>query len=299
MNNLKLASGVLLVFLVGALAGSLGTGFYYKKRVEKIEAGGPPVSERIQIVLGRFSNDLKLTKEQRDEFEKIVREAQEKILAIGRKSLPEIEEINEETFASIKERLTDEQKEKLEELIQRMEDVRDRFPSGQRQQQRTPDQSRPQQQGGPEQGHQQGSPEQIPPQSGPDQSPPQGQGTPGQTPPGVTPDNVIPRGGSPDAGVTQRDYMRIAGDMREQLNLSQEQEEKIRPLLEKFDRDQQDVFEEYKQEKQDSVVVKNALLEAEKTFEKELSDILTKDQMEKYRKEKESGAFKLSPPDMP
>jgi len=83
------------------------------------------------------------------------------------------------------------------------------------------------------------------------------------------------------------------------LTLSQEQEEKTRALLEKLSRDQQDVFVKYKQEKQDSIVIKDALMETENSFEKELSNILTKEQMEKYRKEKESGAFKLSPPNMP
>jgi uncharacterized membrane protein len=287
MNKLKLASGVLLVFLVGVLAGSLGTGYYYQKRVAKFEAGGPPVQERIQIILGRFSNELDLTDEQRTEFEKIVKESQEKIVALGNKFQPEIKQINDDTFTSIKNKLTDEQKAKLETLIKRMEDVHDRFPSGQRQQQRTPDQSRPQQQGGLEQG---------PRQTAPDQTPPQG--TPGKGSL-TTPDSVMPRGGAPDGIPSQRSYMRIAGDLKDRLILSQEQEEKLRDILEKFSKDQQEVFEKYNQEKQDSAVLKNALLETEKSFEKGLSNILTKEQMEAYRKAKDSGAIKLSPRGMP
>ncbi len=130
MNKFKLAAGVILLLIVGVLAGSLGTGIYYKKRVERFESGGLPVSERVRIVLGRFSDDLELTDEQRVEFEKILRESQENIFAIGRKTFPEIEKVNEQTFASIKEKLTDEQKSKLDELIQRMKDVRNRFPVG-------------------------------------------------------------------------------------------------------------------------------------------------------------------------
>jgi hypothetical protein len=287
MNKLKLASGVLLVFLVGMLAGSLGTGYYYQKRVEKFEAGGPPVQERIQIILGRFSNELDLTDEQRTEFEKIVKESQEKIVALGNKFQPEIKQINDDTFTSIKNKLTDQQKAKLETLIKRMEDVHDRFPSGQRQQQRTPDQSRPQQQGGPEQG---------PRQTAPDQTPPQG--TPGQD--SLTaPDSVMPRGGSRDAGSSQRSYIRLAGDLKDRLTLSQEQEKKLRDILEKFSKDQQDVFEKYKEEKQDSAVLKNALLETDKSFEKDLSSITSKEQMEAYRKAKDSGAIRLSPRGMP
>ena len=290
MNKLKLASGVLLVFLVGVLAGSLGTGYYYQKRVEKFEAGGPPVQERIQIILGRFSNELKLTNEQRVEFEKIIKESQEKKIALSKEMQPEITEINDDTFTSIKNKLTDEQKIKLDELIKRMDETRERFPSGQRKQQRTPDQSRPQQQGGPEQG-------QGPPQNTPDQTPPQG--TPGQDPLTAAPDSVMPRGGEPEAAPSQRSYMRIAGDLKDRLMLSQEQEEKLRPILEKISRDQQSVFEKYKQDKQDSAVLKKALLETEKSFEKDLSSIISKEQMEAYRKAKDSGAIKLSPRGIP
>jgi len=116
MNKIKLASGVLLVFLVGLLAGSLCTAYYYKIRVEKFEAGGPPVQERIQIILGRFATDLNLTDEQRAEFEKIIKESQEKKVALGQKFLPEIKEINDNTFKSIRDKLTAEQKNKAGQL---------------------------------------------------------------------------------------------------------------------------------------------------------------------------------------
>ena len=172
MNKFKLAAGVILLLIVGVLAGSLGTGIYYKKRVERFESGGPPISERVRIILGRFSDDLKLTDEQRVEFEKILRESQEELMNLGRSILPEIDKINEQTFASIKEKLTDEQKNKLDELIQRIKDVHNRFPGGQFRPQRTPDKSHPQ-----------GSQDQVPPKAGSEQAPRQ-----------RTPDAVCPNG---------------------------------------------------------------------------------------------------------
>jgi len=274
----------MLVFLVGVLAGSLGTGYYYQKRVEKFEAGGPPVQERIQIILGRFSNELNLTNEQRTEFEKIIKESQEKKIALGKKMQPDIQQINDDTFSSIKNKLTDEQKTRLDELTKRMDEVRDRFPSGPRQQQRNPEQPRPQQQGGPEQG---------PHQAAPDQTSPQG--SPGQNLLSETPDPNMPRGAAPDAGPYQRNYMRIAGDLKDRLKLTQDQEDKLKTIIEKFSRDQQSVFEKYKEEKQDSAILKNALLETEKSFEKDMSSIISKEQMEAYRKAKDSGAIRLSP----
>jgi hypothetical protein len=287
MNKLKLTSGVLLVFFVGLLAGSLGTAVYFKKRVEKFEAGGPPVQERIQIILGRFANDLNLTDAQRTEFEKIIKESQEKKIALGQKFSPEMKEINDNTFKSIRDKLTAEQKTKLDDLIQKMNEVHNRFPSGQNRQDRKPDQSRPQQQVTPEQGLPQATPEQAPPGVRPEPGLPQG-----------TPDSMPPKGSS-DSGRVQRGYGRLGHDLNRTLDLSQEQDSKVRALLEKFAKDQQNVFEKYKEEKKDSDVVKKALQETEKSFEKDLATILTKEQTEKYKKAKESGDIKFSQPDAP
>jgi predicted nucleic acid-binding Zn-ribbon protein len=104
----------------------------------------------------------------------------------------------------------------------------------------------------------------------------------------------MPRGGTPETMSSQRNYMRTASDLKARLGLSQEQEEKLRGILDKFFKDQQGVFEKYKEERQDSLVLKNALAETENSFEKNLSNMLTKEQMEKYLKDKDSGAIRLS-----
>jgi len=259
MNKLKLAAGVTLLLIVGALAGSLGTVIYYKKRVEKFEAGSLPISERVRIVSGRFSDELNLTNEQRIEFEKIVRESQEKILALGRELLPEIEEINEQTFASIKDKLTVEQKDKLEVLIQRMENLRHRFPSGKSRFQRKPEQR---------------APTEGPPDQGPLQ------GVPGQEFLDRMPDQAFTRGKS-EAVTPHRRYEHLIAEMRDRLDLSQEQEAKVLEILEERDR------------------LRREMMENEKSVDKSLSDILTEDQMEKYRLYREERLFKMPSPDMP
>jgi len=287
MNKLKLAVGVLLVFFVGALAGSLATDIYFKKRVEKFEAGGPPVQERIQIILGRFANELKLTDQQRAEFEKIIKESQEKKMALGQKFLPEIKEINDKTFNSIRDKLTEDQKTKLDALIQRANEVRNRFPSGPNRQERKPDQDGQQQQSGPGQNPPQAALEQSLP--GAELEPGFGQGSP----------EPVNTKGTGEPGRFRMGYGRLGRDLKNMLGLSQEQDTKVRTLLEKFSKDQQNVFEKYKDEKKDSAVVKKALQDAETSFEKELTNILTKEQLEKYKKAKESGDVKLPQPDMP
>jgi Spy/CpxP family protein refolding chaperone len=258
MNRLKLAAGVILILIVGMLAGSLGTGIYYKKRVERFESGGPPVSERVRMVLGRFSEDLKLTEEQRTEFEKIIKESQEELMTLGRGILPEIEKINEKTFASMKEKLTDEQKNELEILIQRMQDVSKRFQNGQMHQ-RMPYQ-KPWPQGSPQRAPQQGTPGKTPQQAGTKQAP-----LPG------TPESYFPR-----------EYdMRFIGILKERLNLSKEQEAKVSSMIEEGSREREKVFEKYWMD----------LAEIEKSLENSLSNILTKEQMEKYRADKERWSF--------
>ncbi len=233
MNKFKLAAGVILLLIVGVLAGSLGTGIYYKKRVERFESGGPPVSERVRIVLGRFSDDLNLTNEQRDEIGKIVRESQEEILALGREILPQIEEINEQTISSIQEKLNNEQKKKLDELYQRMEDFRKKYPKR-------------------------------------------------ETSPKRTHDATLPNG-TTDSTRPPRDYMRLVEALKDRLNLSQEQEAKVRSIVEESAKEREKVLEKFRGD----------LIEIENSLEKGLSSILTKEQMEKYRTAKEKWSFEM------
>jgi hypothetical protein len=276
MNKIKLASGVILVFLVGVLAGSLGTGIYYKKRVEKFEAGGPPIQERIQIILGRFSNDLDLTREQKTEFEKIVKESQEKKVSLGEKIFPEIKEINEQTFKSIRDKLNAGQKTKLDSLIKRMNEVHNKFPS---------EQSRPQR-----------SPEPSPQGGTPGPNLPQG--TPQRDSGNWAPDQAIPKG-APEESPSERRSRRFVGELKDQLNLTPVQEEKVMSAMETFAKEQKKVLEQYKQEKQDYSALKSALLKTESSLEKDLSNLLNKEQLEKYKKAKESGALKAPKADAP
>ena len=105
MNKLKLAVGVTLVFLVGALAGSLGTGVYLKHRMEKFTVGRPGRPPRTAFLMRRLSRELDLTDAQRAEVKEIVEEYQEKIFAVRRKFLPKIKEITDQSFALIRDKL--------------------------------------------------------------------------------------------------------------------------------------------------------------------------------------------------
>lgn len=114
MDKLKVAIIILLVFAVGALAGSLGNRLYFKHRFERFVKGGrPPL---MHIFMRKMVQNLDLTETQKTDIEKIVRQAEGKIVNFRQKYRPEFEKIIDDTIVLIKEKLNDEQKKKLDKL---------------------------------------------------------------------------------------------------------------------------------------------------------------------------------------
>jgi Spy/CpxP family protein refolding chaperone len=110
-NKLKASIGVLLVFVLGILAGSFGTQAYMKYRASHFLQRG--YEERAERFLGRLTRDLDLTAAQQAEIGEIVRESHRKLAQISRRCRPEIQGIIERDFAMIRRILTDEQREKF------------------------------------------------------------------------------------------------------------------------------------------------------------------------------------------
>jgi hypothetical protein len=121
MNKTKLSIGVFLVFLVGVLAGSLGTGIYVKYQLEKFGPGGPPPPPRHGVIMKRLSRELDLTQIQRAELKKILEESRAKISAIRDQFMPKIEEIADQSFAAMKEKLNADQQKKLERIKEKID----------------------------------------------------------------------------------------------------------------------------------------------------------------------------------
>ncbi len=121
MGKLKTAIGLILLFLVGALTGILGTEIYYKDRMDRfIERDPPPLHRRTPSVIKRFSREFNLTEQQRIEIEKIVKESEAKIFGIRQKYMPEIREIHDQSFKQMREKLNPDQQEKLEKLYEKI-----------------------------------------------------------------------------------------------------------------------------------------------------------------------------------
>jgi hypothetical protein len=114
----KLISGLLLVFVLGILAGSVGTGFYLKHRLT------PLIKEpraRKAFIMKRLSKKLNLTPDQQAKIQPIVEQMIEKRREFYRKTRPEIKTIMDQGFAQIKEELNEDQKKKLDELREKFQ----------------------------------------------------------------------------------------------------------------------------------------------------------------------------------
>jgi len=109
----KLISGLLLVFVLGILAGSLGTGFYLKHRL------APLIKEpraRKTFIMKRLAKELNLTSDQKTKIDPLVEQMIEKRREYYLKNRPEIKKIMDQGFAQIREELNEDQKKKLDGL---------------------------------------------------------------------------------------------------------------------------------------------------------------------------------------
>ena len=124
----KLISGLLLVFVLGILAGSLGTGFYLKHRLTSL------IKEpraRTTFIMKRLSKELNLTSDQKKKIDPIVEQMIEKRREYYLKNRPEIKTIMDQGFAQIREELNEDQKKKLDVLREKFHRRRgERDPKG-------------------------------------------------------------------------------------------------------------------------------------------------------------------------
>ena len=116
-NKLKVSVGVLLVFVLGIVAGTFGTQAYMKYRVSHFVQRGHEA--RAEVLLGRLSRNLDLTETQQTEIGKILRNSHQRLAQISQRCQPEIRGIIDRDFATIRELLSDDQKERFDRFQRR------------------------------------------------------------------------------------------------------------------------------------------------------------------------------------
>ena len=118
MKRWKLISGLLLVFVLGVLAGSFGTRIYLKDRFEHLRKDP---KARQAFIMRKLSKELELTPDQKIKVEKIVEQMGAKRREFFLKNRPEIKRIMDEGFAQIKKELNNDQQKKLDVLREKFE----------------------------------------------------------------------------------------------------------------------------------------------------------------------------------
>jgi hypothetical protein len=119
MKKWKLVTGVALVFILGVLAGSLGTQLYQRQWSERFWKD--PAARRA-VFLQRLTRKLQLTEAQQKEFKVMIEEVDRKLLALRRENRAEIRRTIDESFTQMKGKLDPDQQKKLEEFKARHEE---------------------------------------------------------------------------------------------------------------------------------------------------------------------------------
>jgi hypothetical protein len=117
--------GIVLVFLLGVLCGSLATHLLYNCQMGSIISGRGETRE--EVLVNRLERKLKLDERQVVQVRSIVHETHEGIMALRRQLRPQTEAAIEKAQARINTILTPEQKEKFAQMIaERKEKMRKR-----------------------------------------------------------------------------------------------------------------------------------------------------------------------------
>lgn len=103
----QIRAGVLLIFLLGFLAGALVLNIYHHQRRV---AGGRDQYEQV-------INSLNLTTEQKAQVEQIMKETRVRMIEIRRQSEPRVSEVRQQTDERLKAVLTPEQWEQWRRMM--------------------------------------------------------------------------------------------------------------------------------------------------------------------------------------
>ena len=118
MKNWKLIIGILLIFILGVLAGLLGAGYYLKEYRLNIQKN---TSFRTEFIVKRLGRRFGLNDEQRQKVRTIIENMQKKKNARFMEHLAAIGEMRREGFNEIRNELTPAQQKKMDQLNKEFE----------------------------------------------------------------------------------------------------------------------------------------------------------------------------------
>ena len=115
MKNWKAIAGVVLVFILGALAGAIVAHRVCHHRIESILTGGSEV--RREMIVHRMTHRLDLDDSQRRQLDTIMNETHTQVAAARRQIQPQVDEIISRSQDKVRAILRPDQRDKFEKFI--------------------------------------------------------------------------------------------------------------------------------------------------------------------------------------
>jgi hypothetical protein len=122
MKKWKAIISIIVVFLLGSLAGALVTHEIYQHRIESFIRGEP----KRELIVRRLSHQLNLDTAQVAQLRAIVEETYAGIKSVRKQIRPQIEEILESSQNRVRAILRPDQREKYEKIIAERKKRRDK-----------------------------------------------------------------------------------------------------------------------------------------------------------------------------
>ena len=119
MSRFTLWSGLIVLFLSGALTGAVGTSLYYQYEEEHRWDQGP--AGRQERIMKRLAQDLSLGATQMAEIEPIVKRAHLEVVQVRVRHQPDIDRIFGQGMEELKTKLSSEQQAKLDGLYAQLQ----------------------------------------------------------------------------------------------------------------------------------------------------------------------------------
>ncbi|MBM3858314.1 MAG: hypothetical protein FJ395_01540 [Verrucomicrobia bacterium] len=114
MKHWKAILGVLVVFVLGAIAGGLVTRGFYQKRIRALWRGQMVVAP--ELIVREMGGQLNLTPEQRAQIAPIIDDTRQRLQQARAQSEPQVREAFQDMLRRIRETLTPEQQKRFDRL---------------------------------------------------------------------------------------------------------------------------------------------------------------------------------------
>ncbi len=115
MKKWRAIAGIILVFVLGALAGSLVTYTFQRQKAESIMKGEPRATG--EFIVQRLNSELHLDAAQLEQLRAIVQETHTEIRNVRRQFRPQIDEILQRSQDRVRAILRPDQRESYEKII--------------------------------------------------------------------------------------------------------------------------------------------------------------------------------------